>query len=216
MCYSRGPVTSKMKPMKNKILFAALALGAASAFAADAPFTGPSIGVAFGASHNKINFGGFLAGNTSSDTDSVGKISAGYGFALTSSWVLNAGAEYTFGKQKFGNTTYTAGGTQTVHSELKNDWSLFAAPGYRVAPNAIVYGKLAYHNATGRYTDTLPATGETTHNGVGYGVGYAYALGRNIELNAEYNHIDYSRESAVASNGKPKQDMLTIGLGYRF
>ncbi|MDE2600201.1 MAG: porin family protein [Rhodocyclaceae bacterium] len=202
--------------MRQHLLIISSLCIATSAFAADNTFTGASVGLALGGSHNKVKFGGFINGKSASDDDGVAKLSASYGWALSSDWVLNAGAEYTLNKQKFGSTTYVSGGTQTVRFEMKDDWAVFLAPGYRIAPNSLVYGKLAYHQAKGHYNDTLPAVGDTTHNGFGYGLGYAYALNRNVEISAEYNHIDYSRESAVQSNGKPQQDMLTVGVAYRF
>ncbi|SCK24652.1 outer membrane protein [Vogesella sp. LIG4] len=187
-----------------------------AAFAAQGNFTGPSISLGLGSSSNKIKYGGFLDGQSSSKTDVVSDLQFNYGIAAGSNWVIGLGASYDLNDRKFGTVNYIDGGPQTVDVKLKEHWSLFVTPGYLVQPDLLVYGKLAYHGAKGEYHDTDVGNGTRHHQGIGYGVGVNYALTRAIELGAEVQYVSLSRESANLSNGKPSFTEAMLRVGYRF
>lgn len=201
--------------MKRLAIPAILCLICGSAFSAE-PFVGAALGLGASFTDNEVKYGGFLDGKTSSENEVSGKLLASYGLAMGRDWVGTFGVDYTVGKQSYGSTTYVSGGTQTVKGEMKDVWSLSFAPGYRTSANTLLYGKLAYHAGKGVYTDTLPANGTTHHTGFGYGAGFAMTLCPHLEASIEVEHVDYSREAAVQSTGKPTQNALTLGINYRF
>lgn len=201
--------------MKQYLAPLAIAFVCGSAFAAD-PFVGPSVNLRLGYADNKVEYSGFLTADTSK-SDALAKIGAGYGFAMGRDWVGTIGIAYQLNKVKFGDTSYVdSGTTYRVSAKLKNDIEVSFAPGYRVAPDALLYGKLAYHRAKGEYYDEQIGNGTSTHDGAGIGFGYVKGIGSNLTVGAEAEYIDYSRESAALSSGKPKQTTLSLTLGYRF
>jgi len=195
-----------------------LVLCSAPAFAADsANFTGFTLGVTVGQSHNSIDYSGYIDGKSSSDNSFASGLNAGYGFALNDSVVLSVGATYALRDAKFGQVTYDeSGSTVYVNGKIKDHWSVFVAPGYRFAPQWLGYAKLAYHVAKSHYTDTLMGSGTSSHHGVGYGAGLAFAATHNLELSAEVSRVDLSRASFALSSGEPSITEFTIGANYRF
>lgn len=195
-----------------------LALCTAPVFAADgANFTGFTFGASVGQSHNSIDYSGYIDGKSSSDNSFASSLNAGYGFALTDAVVLSVGATYALSSAKFGQVTYDDGGnTVYVNGKAKNHWSVFVAPGYRLAPQWLAYAKLAYHEAKGHYSDTLMGSGTSNHHGVGYGAGLTFAATRNVELNAEISRVKLSSSSSALSSGEPTITEFTIGANYRF
>lgn len=188
----------------------------AQAQSQDRRFVGPAIGVSLSATHNKVEYGQFLAGSESSKNDVAGRLDASYGFGLSPEWVLTVGATYDLNKTDFGSVTYLSGGVQTVEAKLKDHFSVYVAPGYQVAPNWLVYGKLSTHHAKAEYTDTGANSGETTHTGTGFGFGVATALSKQVEGRFEIEQINFNEKSANLSTGKPTSTQATLYVGYRF
>jgi len=184
--------------------------------AADANFTGPTIGARVSYVDNDVDYSGFLAGRSSSDNDTAFDLSAGYGFNLGKDWVLNVGASYTLNDTDFGTVNYVDGGNQTVTAKLKNHWSLSIEPGYRFAPQWLGFVSLSYHNAEGEYRDSQLGTGTVDTNGFGYGLGLSYAYNRNVEVGVELKQIDFSRETVNLSSGEPEVTQFALRLNYRF
>lgn len=180
-------------------------------------FTGPAIGVSLSAVHNKVEYGGFLAGAESTKSDVAGRLDASYGFGLSPQWVLTVGATYDLNKTDFGRVTYIDNGSaQTVEGKLKDHFAVYVAPGYQVAPNWLVYGKLSAHHAKAEFTDTGSTNGTTTHSGTGIGFGVATAFSKHVEGRFELEQVKYNEKSASASTGKPTTNQATFYLGYRF
>lgn len=205
-----------MKIVRFKLIPAVLACVAISAYAGDASFTGLSLGVGVGASHNKVDYGNFLAGHASSKTDTASDVAFAYGMPVSDRWVAGFGATYDLGKHNYGRVNYTSGGAQTVDARLKQHWSLFIAPGYRVAPDWLAYGKVAYHQAKSEYVDTGTGSGTRSHHGTGVGFGVNHAIGRSLEAGLEIQQVRLSREAANNSTGKPTFTEYMVSIGYRF
>lgn len=197
---------------------AALALlTCGAAHAQNAEFTGPVLAIGVGAVHDEVDYGGFLAGKTGKDDDTAFKLDGSYGFSLSPQWVATVGATYDLNETDFGTVNYVDSGTPyTVQTKLKNHYSLYVAPGYRVSPNWLVYAKLAWHHAKGEYKDSQIGTGETHHSGVGYGLGVATVLAKQVEARFEVQYVDFNRKSANLSNGKPETTEAMAYIGYRF
>lgn len=179
-------------------------------------FTGPAIGISLSAARNKVEYGDFLVGTESKKSDMVGRLDASYGFGLSPQWVVSVGATYDLNKADFGRASYVSGGAQTIDAKLKNHMAIYVAPGYKVAPNWLAYGKLSWHRAKGEYHDTDTGAGTSTHNGTGIGVGIATAFTQQIEGRFEVERVNFSREASQFSTGKPKITQATFYLGYRF
>lgn len=184
--------------------------------AAEKNFTGPAIGARIAVVDNEVDYGGFLAGRSSSKTDTGFDVFAAYGLPLAGDWITNLGVNYTVNKTDFGTVNYFDGGNQTVDVRLKSHWSVFVAPGYRFAPQWQAYAKFSYHNAKGEYNDSLLGRGSVNTNGFGYGVGIGYAVTRNIEASFELQQIDFSRKTVNLSSGKPSTTEAALQLAYRF
>ena len=191
-------------------------IGTAHAQSQHMNFTGPAIGVSVSAAHNKIKYSGFLAGSESKKSDTVGRLDASYGFGLSPQWVLSVGATYDLDKSDFGRVSYVDSGTKTVDAKLNNHFAVYVAPGYQVAPNWLVYGKLSLHHAKAEYKDSGAPNGRTTHSGTGLGIGVATAFTKRIEGRFELEQVNYSRELTINSTGKAKTSQATFYIGYRF
>lgn len=182
-------------------------------------FVGPALGITVSAMQNKTDYESAtpsINGKSSQANDSDASLMGSWGFALSPDWVGTVGISYSLKSVDAGSFTYTAGGTQTVTTKIKDHFSLSFAPGYRVGPNALVYGKLAYHQIKSEYTDTFMGPGSTSHSGTGVGIGAAFALDRNIELRAEYETVAYGSVNTTYTTAKPSHSGLTIGLLYKF
>lgn len=201
--------------MKKYLVSLAVATACGPVIAADA-FTGPSVGLSLGYADDKVDYSGAVTGKAS-DSDFTGKVRAAYGFAMSQDWVGTVGIGYQLNKTKFGDGGYIDSGTSyRVSAKLKNDLEVSFAPGYRITQDSLVYAKASYHWAKGEYRDQLVGSGETSHTGAGIGFGYLKAVGQDLSIGVELEHIEYSRESANQSSGKPKQDALNLVLNYRF
>jgi opacity protein-like surface antigen len=188
-----------------------------SSAAETSPFTGFTLGATAGAARSSVDYSGYIGGKSSSKDDFVGSINAGYGFALGENVVLGIGAAYVLNSAEFGQVNYQEDGrTVYVDGKLKEHWSVFVAPGLRLAPQWLAYVKLGYHHARSEYTDTLVGSGRSDHHGFGYGAGFSYAAAKAIELNAEIQQVNLSSASFALSSGEPSVTELTVGINYRF
>lgn len=184
-----------------------------------ANFVGPAIGLTVSAIQNKVDYESTVPsinGQNTQTNDSEAALIASYGFALTSDWVGTLGVSYSLKSTDAGSVSYTAGTAQSFSGKFKDHLSISFAPGYRVGSNALVYGKLAYHQLTAEATDTASAGGTNTHTGTGVGFGVAIAIDPKIELRAEYESVAYSSQKTQLTTGTPKQAGLTVGLLYKF
>ena len=207
-----------MNPLRlTPLVLVALALPSASALAADPAFTGFTLGATAGLSRNSIDYSGYIDGKSSSKNNAVGGLNVGYGLVLGDSAVLSFGASYTLNSTKFGQVTYqNSGNTIYVNGKLKDHWNVFVAPGIRFTPQWLGYAKVSYHMSKSDYTDTLMGSDTSSHHGVGFGLGAAYAVAPNIEISAEIGRVNLSRASFALSSGDPSLTELNVGVNYRF
>jgi opacity protein-like surface antigen len=196
----------------------ALACGAAAAQSGQ-NFVGPAIGIGVSAQNNKTPLTSQVAslnGQTAQANDTATSLLASWGFAVSDRWVTTLGLAWDLNSTDFGKVNYTAGGTQTLTLKAKEHLSLSVAPGYKVSPGVLVYGKLAYHQIKAGYTDTATDASNVDHNGTGIGLGLAVALAPQWELRAEYESVNYNSQTVRTTSGKPEQSLLTLGLLYKF
>lgn len=193
--------------------------GATFAQNAQQSFVGPAIGLTVSAVQNKVDFESTVTsinGQSTQTNDTEAALVASYGFAMSPDWVGTVGISYSVKSMDAGKVNYTAGTAQSFSGTIKDHLAISFAPGYRVGPNALVYGKLAFHQVKAEYTDTAAAGGTNTHTGTGIGLGVAFALSPKVELRTEYEVVNFSSEKANLTTGKPKISGLTLGLLYKF
>ncbi len=210
-----------MKPTALALTAAALLATTGAAFAQNAQqnFVGPAVGLTVSAIQNKVDFESTVTsinGQGTQTNDTEAALIASYGFAMSPDWVGTVGISYSVKSMDAGKVKYTAGTAQTFSGTFKDHLAISFAPGYRVGPNALVYGKLAFHQVKAEYTDTAAAGGTNTHTGTGIGLGVAFALSPKVELRTEYEMVNFSSEKANLTTGKPKMSGLTVGLLYKF
>ena len=210
-----------MKSTTLALTAATLLAGAGTAFAQSAQqnFVGPAIGLTESAIQNKVDFESTVTsinGQSTQTNDTEAALVASYGFAMSPDWVGTVGISYSVKSTDAGKVNYTAGTAQSFSGTFKDHLAISFAPGYRVGPNALVYGKLAFHQVKAEYTDTAAAGGTNTHTGTGIGLGVAFALSPKVELRTEYEMVNFSSEKANLTTGKPKMSGLTVGLLYKF
>ncbi|RRV15169.1 outer membrane protein [Pseudomonas saudiphocaensis] len=104
----------------------------------------------------------------------------------------------------------------TLKATIKDHFSLYVAPGYRFQPNWLAYGKLAYHQMQVDYRDSATGKSSKTFDGVGYGLGLAYALGSNVETGVEAQYIGYQSYRRGIVKAEPSTTQLSWSLTYRF
>lgn len=202
--------------IKASVLIAGMCVTSVVA-AGESAFTGPSVGVKVSSVSNDLDYGGFLEGSSSSATDVSAEVYASYGFGLSEKWVLNVGASYALNDTDFGTENYLDGSSaESVKAELQNHWSVYIEPGYKFTNKWLGYAKLAYHEADGKFRDTLVGNGSSNINGFGYGLGLAYSYSNNIEARVEYQKIDFDRERTGISTGQPDVSEFGVSIGYRF
>jgi opacity protein-like surface antigen len=182
-------------------------------------FVGPAIGLTVSTVQTKVDYESTVPsinGQNMQTNDSDAALIASYGFALSPNWVGTVGISYSLKSTDAGTVRYTAGTAQSFSGKFKDHLSVSFAPGYRVGANALVYGKLAFHQLKTEATDTASAGGTSTHTGTGVGIGVAFAIAPQMELRAEYESVTYSSEKIQLTTGTPKQMGLTVGLLYKF
>lgn len=206
-----------MKLVAKSILFAAILGSTGVASAQVTQFSGFTLGGDIAFRNNRADFDGYANNRTASAHDTTAQLDFSYGMALDEKVQMTFGVTYDLGKTNFGSQRYRAGSRNADASlKLSQHLSIYAAPGVLVAPNWLLYGKLAYHRARGEYTDSVFGNGKTSHSGYGYGVGMSYAASEHVRLGVEVQQIKFSRESNGASSAKPSMTEIALKFGYRF
>lgn len=204
-----------MKSNSLKLVAAiALAACAGTALAQGKPaFTGWGVGLSVSSSQNKFAPNSSIqltSGQFDATTTPVALIGS-YGFAMGSQWVGTVGLSYDLGNTDFG-TAVISGNSSPTTLTGKNHLSVSFAPGYRVGDKGLVYAKLAAHQTT--FNQQQPGFADVTKtiSGTGLGLGYAMALSPAMELRAEYEAVEYDKQTG----GVPKQNRLGLSLLYTF
>ena len=183
----------------KKALLTVLVLGSAAAATAaplSTTFTGPAVELGAGVSKTDVK---------NHNWDEKGKadlaIRGNYNFDYGQNWIGGVEAAYK-------PLSRTVGSSDNGDLKQRYDLSASYIQGYRVAPDAMVYGKVGYHY--GRFENETTNT-EFGANGLGYGLGAKYAVTPNVEVGAEWEQVRYKDGDDKATNNSY---MATVG--YRF
>ncbi|MEK9802563.1 MAG: porin family protein [Curvibacter sp.] len=183
------------------------------------PWVGPAAGLAVQSQTVKTDYTSSVSsinGQNTSASESSASLIGSWGFALSEQWVAILGLSYGLSKTDISQFTYTFNGTQRVTAQAKDHLALSIAPGYRLHPQALVYAKIGYHQLTAEYTDTATSRSNIDFSGVGYGVGASLALSPQYQLRVEYETVRYGSKSAALTTAEPTQNLLSLGLLYKF
>jgi outer membrane immunogenic protein len=225
--------------MKKVLSFAALAVFAAPAAAADlggykdapAPayitqWTGFYLGAQIGES---VSLGdlAITRGTTSAELNSLGAsgfqgvLNAGYDYHFPASKIV-AGfwGSYAFGDQTWETTTSTG---FAVSGKLNKEWAAGGKAGVIVSPGVLAYAKLGYASSDLDISASFPIPNvRSPHlNGVIAGTGLELALGNGLFANSEYTYTGYS-DASIYDFGGIRADISTeshkflTGLTYKF
>jgi outer membrane immunogenic protein len=202
--------------MKKLLIAAAIAATtfAPQAFAQAKNFEGFSLGVNVNATSSDSdlrNSAGFV--KMTGQTSANGSLQAQYNLPLSDSFVLGFGGTYEFGDIDLGSIGSSFSGKR------KDAYSVYVAPGFAVAENWLVYGKVASINAKFESTGLAVFAGSTTASGVGYGLGVQTLLGKNVYLQAEYmqnKYDDQTVRTTLTTQVKAEARTFSFGIGYKF
>lgn len=192
-----------MRALTTTAIIAVATAVAAPAFAQDAPartnFTGPRIEAHVGYDRLGTN-------NTNGGIDGVTYgVGAGYDFALGSGGTI-LGVEVN---ADFSNTdAYDS--DFDIGVKAKRDLDASVRLGTSLGTNGLIYAKVGYANSRFRVFDNSPGGFSISDNleGVRAGIGYEYAVSRNVYVKAEYRYTNY--EQGVDRN------QGIAGVGFRF
>lgn len=162
--------------------------------------------------------------------DVIGALNVWYGFNLTPTVVLQIGGTYDLGKTEVTDYSYSYPGYgYSEEAKESNHYSLYVAPGYRVTPKTLVYGKIAYHDMKlkGTASDSYGYSESTSDNfsGWGFGAGVSTMLTNNIFVYAEAQHVMYDEETVFSETDiygtwteklEPSSTIGSIGIGWNF
>jgi opacity protein-like surface antigen len=163
--------------------------------------------------------------------DVIGALNVWYGFNVTPSVVVQIGATYDLGDTEGASSSYSYPGYSSSSTfEESNHYSIYVAPGYRVTPKTLVYGKIAYHGMKGKESWSNSDGDSNTwfsknFSGWGFGAGVSTMLTDNIFLYAEAQRVMYDEKTIYSNSGegwtdtetvKPTSTIGSIGIGWNF
>jgi hypothetical protein len=206
-----------MKNMSRTLAVVALttAMASTASFAQTASkpsFTGFGVGANLSFVKNSMDVTSGLSDLANNSTEAA--LTASYGYAMGKDWVGTLGLSLGLKNSDYGS--YTSGST-TSTATAKQHISISFAPGYRVGNAGLVYGKLALHQMTVNYVSTSGFDLTKTHQGTGFGIGYAHALSPSLEMSVEYEIVKFdSQATSATATAQPKQGNLNLGIVYKF
>jgi opacity protein-like surface antigen len=175
-------------------------------------FTGFGLGGNLSFVKNTLDVSSAAFDFANNSTDAA--LTANYGLAMGKDWVGTFGLSLGLMNSDYGKFV---SGAVTSTGTAKQHIAVSFAPGYRIGRDGLVYAKLALHQMTVNYTSTSGFDLTKTHQGTGFGIGYAHALSPSLEISAEYEAVQFDTQSTSATTtAQPKQGNLNLGIVYRF
>lgn len=159
-----------------------------------------------------------VAGNS---LDGGGKVEVGaslngaYGFELNDAVVLALGLSYHLHDL---DVFSLSGGATSASLKLKNAYSVFLEPGYRVNDRSQVYARIAYEAGTMRSEATGTSASQKDVHGAGLGIGLRTRMSKNLYLQAEARRVNYdsARFEGDTVDFRATMTVGSVGLGYAF
>jgi opacity protein-like surface antigen len=210
--------------MKIKLLVAAAATVVASSAMAQSAFEGAYAQVGIGYESVTPSFsGGSVSGrayNVSSESANsfVGTGTIGYSFAVSPTFLLGIGAEYSpFSGSKANFTLNVPSVPVSIASQYnkQNSYNLFLSPGFVIDKDKLAYAKVGYTGANVQSTagDTLSLTGYSL------GLGYKQIISGGLYGFGEVNYASYGNSNVgggASGTFSANSANALVGLGYKF
>ncbi len=208
--------------MKKKLLVASLLTLAGTGAMAQSAFEGfyAQAGIGYESVTPSFTGGsvdGFGYTGTGNNANSfAGTIGAGYNFAVTPSFLLGIGAEYSPIAGSKANYTLTVPGivSGTDQYNKKDSYNIFISPSIVIDKDKLAYAKVGYTGAN------VTSDGENTSlNGYSLGLGYKQIISGGLYGFGEVNYASYANANvgggATGSFSFNSTNVL-VGLGYKF
>ena len=208
--------------MKKKLLVASLLTLAGTGAMAQSAFEGfyAQAGIGYESVTPSFTGGsvdGFGYTGTGNNANSfAGTIGAGYNFAVTPSFLLGIGAEYSPIAGSKANYTFTVPGivSATDQYNKKDSYNIFISPSIVIDKDKLAYAKVGYTGAN------VTSDGENTSlNGYSLGLGYKQIISGGLYGFGEVNYASYANinvgDGATGSFSANSTNVL-VGLGYKF
>ena len=151
--------------------------------------------------------------HSQADFTSGSSVQAQYGLSLGPRLVMGFGAVVSVADYP----TSSASAGSSLKYKAANQYTINFEPGYTLTPNALVYGKLAYHNLDDGLSGVPQATTSMLNlSGVGYGLGIRSMLTPSIYVQFEYQQLDFDKYNHLSTDLKLNNNQSSIHLGYKF
>jgi opacity protein-like surface antigen len=211
--------------MKRKLLVAALLTVVGTGAIAQSAFEGfyGQVGIGYesvtpsftGGSVSGYNYS--ASGNNSNSF--AGTVGIGFNVAVTPTFLLGLGAEYSPIAGDKANYTLTVPGVGSGTSQYnkKNSYNIFVSPSIAIDKDKLAYAKVGYTGATVDYS----CSGCSSDNLTGYslGLGYKQIISGGLYGFGEVNYSKYGNVNvgggATGSFSASATNVLA-GLGYKF
>lgn len=195
--------------MKKLLIAAAMAATFVSpqAFAQAKNFEGFSLLGGLNVANSKYDFNA-NAGSTSFSTAKTAtnlQLQAEYGFAVSNNVLLGLGLTVGLGDLSFGTPP-----TATDEVKLKDNASVYIAPGVALSDSTLLYAKLASTSGT------ASSNGTASLSGLGYGVGARFLSGKNMFFQVEYVYNKFDDKTNGSGTAQPNSSAFAFGVGYKF
>ena len=210
--------------LKTLLLVAALTTATPLAIAQSNAFEGAYGQLGFGYGTTSVPFTG--GRNTVSstnystsagDTKSIsGTLTAGYNFAVSSTFILGVGAESEYSPFSSSKANYTTTSpSSTAQYEKNNTYNFFVSPGLVIDKDRLAYAKVGYAK-----TSLNMNNNSSTNNYKGYslGLGYKQMVDTKLYGFAEVNYAKYDSQSdgaGLTGTNNPHSVNVLVGAGYR-
>ena len=216
--------------MKNKLLVLTLLSTVAIGASAQSSFEGAYGQVGIGYESLSPSFsGGTITPGTNSPAGTsysasssninsfAGNLGIGYNFAVTNTFLLGVGVDYSPIKSSKQTVTVNVSGYEPGSSKYgnQNTYNIFLTPGFVIDKDKLAYAKVGYSGSQ------LKADGESSTNFSGYllGLGYKQIISGGLYGFGEVNYTSYGEKNFAAdATGTVKFNTtnILVGLGYKF
>ena len=147
----------------------------------------------------------------------VGTATIGYSFAVTPSFLLGIGAEYSPFAGTKANYTVTVPGIASATGQYnkENSYNIFISPGLVIDKDKLAYAKIGYTGAS-----VKSEGGDTTNlSGYSLGLGYKQIISGGLYGFGEINYASYGNANVggpFSGTFSANSANALVGLGYKF
>ena len=211
--------------MKKNLLIAALLSSSATGAMAQSAFEGFYGQLGIGYESTSVSFtGGTVLGrgysaSANNSNSFTGTVSAGAYFAVTPSFLLGVGAEYSPIPGSKANATVSVPSvpvSATTTYNKKDSYNLFISPALVIDKDKLAYAKVGF---TGVNIQSGSTNENSSYTGYSLGLGYKQIINGGLYGFGEINYAAYGSQSdgsGFSGTNKPTATNFLVGVGYKF